>query len=86
MTKHDEYAKALEEYAKKFDDKNCRDNSSILEEKFKAGEHIMLIEEKKIAEAQKELTKLEKENSLLEKVDLIDYWNICENGRTNKTR
>lgn len=86
MTRQDEYAKALEEYAKKNDREISRYNSSVLEENFKAGEHIMLIEEERFAKAEKQLKILQKENSLLEKVDLIDFWNICENGRTDKKR
>lgn len=86
MTKQDEYAKALKEYAKQVDRDDEIYISSILQEKLGADQHIMLIEEKMYSKSQKGFERLEKEFSLLEKVDLIDYWNIVENGRTNKTR
>lgn len=84
MAEQKDYAKALEKYAEEvLNDKN-REISQLLQENSKPQEHIMLIEEKKFEYVQKCMKKLENENALLEKVDLIDYWKL-ENGRTNKT-
>ncbi len=79
MTKQSQYAKALEEYAK------TRDFSSFKQESFSKGMHIMLIEEEAIKRYFLKNEKAQKESSLLEKVELTDFWKI-ENGRTNKTR
>ena len=83
MEKQEEYAKALKEYENQ-SDKN-RNFSRVLEENLDKPKHIMLIEEKKFKSGLKFTQKLRKENALLEKVDLIDYWKL-ENGRTNKSR
>lgn len=48
--------------------------------------HIMLIEEKSFRLSKKLYQFLQEENSILEKVDLIDYWNLQESGRNNQTR
>ncbi|MBO5022374.1 MAG: hypothetical protein J6C53_02730 [Clostridia bacterium] len=48
--------------------------------------HIMLIEEKSFRPSKKLYQFLQEENSILEKVDLIDYWNLQESGRNNQTR
>ena len=86
MSKQDQYAKQLKKLDENFDQRLGRDFSYLLDENFKCGKHIMLIEEKKFETCQKSMAKIQKENALLEKVDLIDFWNISENGRTNKTR
>jgi len=83
MERQEEYANMLEEYARQ-SDKN-RDISLFLQENFNDKKHIMLIEEKKIEKQYKKLSYLNKETSLLEKVELIDFW-TGEDGRTNKTR
>ncbi len=51
-----------------------------------SGGHIMLIEEKSFIPSAKTYKILQEENSLLEKVDLIDYWNLQKSGRNNQTR
>ena len=81
MNKQEEYAKSLRDYA---DDKN-RSISQFLQENFNKHQHIMLIEEKTISKKFNFPKSLQKEIALLEKVELVDYWNL-ENGRTNKTR
>ncbi len=48
--------------------------------------HIMLIEEKSFRPSKKLYKSLQEENLILEKVDLIDYWNLQESGRNNQTR
>ena len=79
------YVQELQNYAKNVEKGENGEISSILQANFEAIGHIMLIEEKKIAKFKMNL-KLQKENALLEKVDLTDYWNILEYGRANKTR
>ena len=66
-------------------DKNqpfCNADKEILE----TDGHIMLIEEKSFIPSAKTYKILQKENSFLEKVDLIDYWNLQKSGRNNQTR
>ena len=48
--------------------------------------HIMLIEEKSFLPSKNLYKFLQEENTFLEKVDLIDYWNLQESGRNNQTR
>lgn len=79
------YAKELKSYVAKRWTAKKRNIFQVLQENLDDEKHNMLIEEDLIdfILSQKEL---EKENHLLEKVDLTDYWKIFENGRTNQTR
>ena len=86
MSKQDEYARELQLLAEKVEQEENQDISSILKANFEAVEHNMLLEEKNFSEEFKKQF-LSQEYSLLEKVDLIDFWGICENnGRSNQTR
>lgn len=86
MINQEEYKNQLEKYAQnRANDKNSVFSSKI-QENYTPFWHIMLIEEKKFASVNNNLSFLSNEDALLEKVDLIDYWIFVENGRTNQTR
>ncbi len=56
---------------------------SVLGENFDGAQHKIVVEGKVFSEVYNET----KDELLpLEKADLIDYWNLGENGRTNKAR
>ncbi len=57
--------------------------SYILSENFDGNEHNMVVDGKVFDFVQKQT---EQELLPLEKADLTDYWNLGENGRTNKKR
>ena len=83
MSRQTEYADALRERAKKVEE--C--NSYLLYANFESDEHKMSMGEDCFKDYYEKVSeKLQEEISTLEKVDLIDYWNLNEYGRSNKKR
>ena len=81
MTKRADYVKQLKRYGQEVD-KRISSLSANLGEQM----HKMQVEEEKFAKEYDELSSLDDSSSLLEKVELIDYWKLENNGRTNKKR
>ncbi len=84
MDKSKAFNKELRKYVKDVEKNNGDFISYVLDANSLDKEHIMLVEGKKFFEEAYNLSK--NELSPLEKVDLIDYWEMVENGRTNKKR
>lgn len=84
MDKNKALNKKLRKYVKDVEKNNGDFISYVLDANSLDKEHIMLVEGKKFFEEACNLSK--NELSPLEKVDLIDYWEMVENGRTNKKR
>lgn len=84
MDKSKAFNKELRKYVKDVEKNNGDFISYVLDANSLDKEHIMLVEGEKFFEEVYNLSK--KELSPLEKVDLIDYWEMVENGRTNKKR
>ena len=87
MAKQNKYCKELNKWIKdsRRNDKNYI--SSVLHANFSSFSHNMLVEEEKFKKFFEEYpASLFEEFSCQEKVDLIDYWDNNEYGRTNKKR